>query len=137
MQNRAGAKWHSDAAIAPQVDSMPIKAIARAFRLQRIFETGQYATVEEISTVEKIDPSHVSRVLRLALLVPTIVEAVLNGRRNSTPTPAEAMASFPVEWKLQKGSRISSRRNTRHSGAIAGRNVRNATSRQMSDNGSS
>lgn len=94
--------------IAPQVDSTLVKAIARAFRWQRMLEAGQYATVKEIATVEKINPSYVSRVLRLTLLAPTIVEAVLNGRSNPTPTLAEVMAPFPVEWKLQRGSRIAS-----------------------------
>ena len=65
---------------APQVDSTLVKAIARAFRWQKMLETGRYATIKEIAKAEKINPSYVSRVLRLTLLAPATVEAVVDGR---------------------------------------------------------
>ena len=40
-----------------------------------------FATVEEIAAAEKINASYVGRVLRLTLLAPDIVEAILDGRR--------------------------------------------------------
>ena len=64
---------------APHVDSTLVKAIARAFRWQRMLETGQYATIKEIARAENINLSYVSRVLRLTLLAPATVEAILNG----------------------------------------------------------
>jgi hypothetical protein len=95
--------------LVPQIDSTMLKAIARAFRWQRMLETGRYATIKEIANAEKINPSYVSRVLRLTLLAPVTVEAILNGRADATPTLAEAMAPFPDEWARQhrsKGSRL-------------------------------
>jgi len=89
---------------APKVDSTLVKAIARAFRWQRMLENGRYATVKEIAKAERINPSYVSRVLRLTLLAPTMVEAVLDGRANAAPTLAQAMAPFPIEWSKQKGA---------------------------------
>ncbi|MFO1158487.1 MAG: hypothetical protein U1E60_06585 [Reyranellaceae bacterium] len=86
---------------AAHVDSTLIKAIARAFRWQRMLETGQYATIREIARAEKINPSYVSRVLRLTLLAPATSEAILDGRANAAPTLAEAMKVFPVEWSKQ------------------------------------
>ncbi|MFO1158491.1 MAG: hypothetical protein U1E60_06605 [Reyranellaceae bacterium] len=86
---------------APQVDRTLVKAIARAFRWQKMLETGQYATIKEIARAEKINPSYVSRVLRLTLLAPVTVEAILDGRANAAPTLAEAMKVFPVEWHWQ------------------------------------
>ena len=65
---------------AAHIDSTLVKAIARAFRWQKMLETGQYSTIREIAKAEKINPSYVSRVLRLTLLAPSIVEAVLDGR---------------------------------------------------------
>jgi hypothetical protein len=56
------------------------KALARAFRWQKMLETGGNATIKEIAKAEKINPSYVSRVLRLTLLAPTIVEAAIDGR---------------------------------------------------------
>ena len=82
---------------APHIDSALVKAIARAFRWQKMLETGQYGTIREIARAERINPSYVSRVLRLTLLAPTTVEAILEGRANMAPTLAEAMAVFPVE----------------------------------------
>lgn len=86
---------------APHIDGTLVKAIARAFRWQKMLETGQYATVREIAKAERINPSYVSRVLRLTLLAPATVEAILEGRADHAPTLAEAMGVFPVEWTKQ------------------------------------
>jgi hypothetical protein len=86
---------------APQIDTTLVKAIARAFRWQKMLETGQYATIKEIAKAKKINPSYVSRVLRLTLLAPATVEAILEGLADSAPTLAEAMKVFPVAWSQQ------------------------------------
>src|SRR3954447_26686023 len=64
-----------------QVDSTLVKALARAFRWRRMLETGRYGTIVELAAAEKITGSYVSRVLRLTLLAPVIVEAVLDRRQ--------------------------------------------------------
>jgi len=64
-----------------RVDNTLIKALARAFRWQRQLENGSYATVTELAAAERINAAYLGRVLRLALLSPEIVEAVLDGRR--------------------------------------------------------
>jgi hypothetical protein len=46
-----------------------------------MLENGTYATIAEIAAAEKINESYVGRVLRLTLLAPNIVEAILNGRQ--------------------------------------------------------
>jgi hypothetical protein len=86
---------------APHVDSTLVKAIARAFRWQAMLETGRYATIREIAKAEKINPSYVSRVLRLTLLAPYIVEAILDGRQPAEMTLAGLMAPFAVVWEEQ------------------------------------
>ena len=88
-------------AMAPHIDSTLVKAVARAFRWQKMLETGRYATIKEIATAEKINPSYVSRMLRLTLLAPATVEAILDGRAGAGPTLAEAMGVFPVVWEQQ------------------------------------
>ena len=88
-------------AMAPHIDSTLVKAIARAFRWQKMLETGRYATIKEIAKAEKINASYVSRVLRLTLLAPRTVEAILEGCASQGPTLAEAMGVFPVEWVKQ------------------------------------
>ena len=54
----------------PRVDNAMIKALARAFRWRKLLETGVYGTIEELAAAEKINPSYVSRVLRMTLLAP-------------------------------------------------------------------
>ena len=58
----------------PRVDNAMIKALARAFRWRKLLETGVCGTIEELAAAEKINPSYVSRSLRLTLLAPTIVD---------------------------------------------------------------
>lgn len=50
---------------------------------------------------------YVSRVLRLTLLAPAAVEAILDGRASAAPTLAETMKVFPVEWSEQGFYRIA------------------------------
>ena len=84
-----------------RVDNTLIKALGRAFRWRKLLETGVYATVEEIAAAEKINTSYVSRVLRLTLLAPEIVEAILDGRQPAEITLAGLMRPFPVIWREQ------------------------------------
>lgn len=93
-----GVPW---APTRTRVDNAMVKAIARAFRWRKLLETGAYGTVEEIAAAEKINDSYVSRVLRLTLLAPDIVEAIMNGRQPAGMTLAVLMESFPLAWPDQ------------------------------------
>ena len=84
---------------AARIDSTLVKALARAFRWRRMLESGVVSTVGEISVREKINKSYVSRVLRLTLLAPEIVEAILDGRQAPEVTLRGLMKGFPVEWE--------------------------------------
>lgn len=84
-----------------RVDSTMVKAIARGFRWRKLLEAGVHNTVEDIAAAEKINPSYVSRVLRLTLLAPDIVEAILDGRQGPEVTLTKLMKPFPVEWERQ------------------------------------
>ena len=66
---------------ASAADTTLVKALARAFRWRRMMETGRYGTINELAAAEKINSSYVSRLLRLTLLSPAIVEAILDGRQ--------------------------------------------------------
>ncbi|MDP7098094.1 MAG: hypothetical protein QF511_06200 [Rhodospirillales bacterium] len=85
-----------------RIDNTMIKALARAFRWRKLLETGVYATVEEIAAAEKINTSYISRILRLTLLAPDIIEIILDGRHPTDLTMAALMKPFPVEWEEQK-----------------------------------
>ena len=93
-------------AIAPRfhIDNVLVKAIARAFRWRELLERGEYATVVEIADAERINESYVSRLLRLTLLAPEIVEAILDGRQSPTITLAVLMRRLPVSWNDQRAA---------------------------------
>lgn len=56
-----------------------IKAVARAYRWRQILEAGDMATIAELAENEKVSPSYLTRVMRLTLLAPDIIEAILDG----------------------------------------------------------
>ena len=82
-------------------DSTLVKALARAFRWKRMLESGEFATIAELAEREGIAPSYMTRVLRLTLLAPDIVEAILDGKQRTEVTLARVLAPFPVEWEAQ------------------------------------
>jgi len=86
------------------VDTTVLKALARAHRWQRMLESGAFANVSDLATAERINASYLSRVLRLTLLAPEIVEAILDGRQPAEITLALLMKPFPVEWERQHGA---------------------------------
>ena len=85
----------------PRVDNTMVKAIARAHRWKRMLENGDFATISDLAAAEKINPSYLCRVLRLTLIAPDIVEAILDGRQPSGVQLDRLLAPFPVEWQLQ------------------------------------
>ena len=68
-----------------------------------MLESGEYATIREIAAVEKINEFYVGRVLRLTLLGPDIVEAIVRGRQPTGLRLDRLMRRFPVEWRDSAG----------------------------------
>jgi hypothetical protein len=66
-----------------------------------MLESGEFATIAELAKREGIAPSCVTRVLRLTLLAPEIVEAILEGRQEPEVTLARVLEPFPDEWGAQ------------------------------------
>lgn len=66
-----------------------------------MLETGDFSAIQEIAEAEHINPSYVSRVLRMTLLAPEMVEAIMEGGQPERLTMARAMQPFPVEWNRQ------------------------------------
>jgi hypothetical protein len=89
-------------AVCRHIDNAMVKAVARAFRWREMLENGTHATIAEIAAAEKINESYVGRVLRLTLLAPDIVEAILGGRQPAEMTLATLMRQFSVIWEQQR-----------------------------------
>jgi hypothetical protein len=86
----------------PQPDGTLIKALARAWRWQKLLDIGVYSSITEIAEAEAIGKSYVSRILRLALLAPDLVEAVLSGRRDQGMMLEHLERRLPADWQEQQ-----------------------------------
>jgi hypothetical protein len=67
-----------------------------------MLDEGVCGTIDELAKREGVNWGYLSRVLRLTLLAPEIVEAILDGRQPEGMRLEELMEGFPVEWDGQK-----------------------------------
>ena len=93
----------------PQPNGTLIKALARAWRWQRMLDEGVYTTVSEIGDAENISKSYISRILRLALLAPDIVETILAGRTDQELLLEQLERPLPAGWEEQRRRLLSAR----------------------------
>jgi len=84
-----------------KTDNTMVKALARAFRWKRMLESGEFVTLSELAEREGIAPSYMTRVLRLTLLAPEIVEAILDGTQGPEVTLSRVLEHFPLAWEQQ------------------------------------
>ena len=105
LRKRGGRKLMEmpDGASTPRqnVDNTMIKALARAFRWERMLESGEFTTIAELAAKEGLAVSYLARVLRLVQLAPEIVEAIVAGRQPSEMTLAALLEPFPAVWENQ------------------------------------
>ncbi|MBP7586393.1 MAG: hypothetical protein KBA72_00460 [Thermoanaerobaculia bacterium] len=92
-----GAEW----APRPRIDNAMVKALARAFRWRKMLDEGVHATIEDLAQAERLAPSYVSGILRLTLLAPEIVEAILDGRQQVDLQLDTLLEGFQLEWSRQ------------------------------------
>lgn len=85
-----------------RIDNTMVKALARAHRWKKLLDSGRFQTVQDLAEAEKINPSYIARVLRLTLLAPDIVEAILDGRQPPGLQLDDLLVPFPVEWVKQR-----------------------------------
>ncbi len=99
---RLNSEWRTQPwAPRPRVDNAMIKALARAFRWRKMLDTGEHATLEDLARAKCVAPSYASRILRLTLLAPDIVEAILDGRQPAELQLDDLLQGFPLEWEGQ------------------------------------
>jgi DNA-binding IscR family transcriptional regulator len=67
-----------------------------------MLESGEFITIAELAEREGIAPSYMTRVLRLTLLAPDIVVAILDGTQGPEVTLARMMAQTPLKWDEQR-----------------------------------
>jgi hypothetical protein len=70
--------------------------------VQKLLDDGVYTTVSEIGDAENISRSYVSRILRLALLSPDTIEAILGGRTDQSLMLERLERPLPASWVEQR-----------------------------------
>ena len=86
----------------PRPDETLLRALARGHRWKRILEGGNYRSAGELADTEGVSRSFVNRLLRLTLLAPEIVEAILEGRQPKAMQLEELTDAIPSEWEKQR-----------------------------------
>ena len=90
------------ASVTTRADPALVKALARAFRYQRMLDQGRYASLTELAAAERIERGYLGSLLRLTLLAPDIVEAILDGRASSTIGLPAVIEPIPEVWLKQR-----------------------------------
>ena len=85
-----------------QPDGTLVKALARAWRWQRMLDEGLYTSVSEIGDAENISKSYVSRILRLALLAPDLVEEIVAATADQALVLERLERPLPTSWEEQR-----------------------------------
>jgi hypothetical protein len=95
----------------PLVDRALVRALARAFRWQRLLDDGVHGTLNDLARAERVSQSHVSRLLRLTLLAPDIVEAILDGRQPDGLRLEYLLEGVADAWEEQRRALCARRSN--------------------------
>ena len=69
-----------------------------------MLDAGVHGTIEDLARAKGVYATSVSRVLRLALLSPAIVEAILDGRQPAEMKLDDLLEGFPLAWEGQRES---------------------------------
>jgi hypothetical protein len=89
-------------AATTRADPALVKALARAFRYQRLLDDGRYASISEMADAERIERGYLGSLSRLALLAPDIVGAILNRQAPSDLGLPRLLEPLPLSWMEQR-----------------------------------
>jgi hypothetical protein len=87
------------------LDLPMIRTLGKAFYWQRLLDEGRYRTTKELGQAIKLEPGWIAEVLRLTLLAPDIVEAILDGRQPrhlNLQTLRGRIDLLPRDWAEQR-----------------------------------
>ncbi len=67
-----------------------------------MLDEGAFGTLVDLARAKRLPPSYVSGVLRLTLLAPETVEAILDGRQAVEMQLDDLLKGFPLAWAEQR-----------------------------------
>ena len=84
-------------------DPSLLRIIARAHDINGCLMRGTDLTLHAIAGQERVTAGYISRLLRLPLLAPDIVTAIVNGKNPATHRQEMRLAlQIPVDWTVQR-----------------------------------
>ena len=86
----------------PQPQPPVVAALAKAMAWQKMMESGEVKSFEELGKREGVDRTYVRRILRLATLAPDIVEAIIDGTEPSGLSLRALSKNIPLMWDEQR-----------------------------------
>ena len=90
------------APVTTRADPTLVKALARAFRYQRMLDKGRYASISEMAKAERIERGYLGSLLRLTLLAPSIVKEILDARASDGAALQTYLEPIPEGWEQQR-----------------------------------
>ena len=76
--------------------------LARAFRWQELIDSGTYSNAIELARAVGKDTAYVARTVRLTLLAPEIIHAILHGTLKKSISMETLRKSWSENWEEQK-----------------------------------
>ncbi|MBS3652460.1 hypothetical protein KEU06_28135 [Pseudaminobacter sp. 19-2017] len=86
---------------ARYIDDALLRSLVQAFEWKRMLDEGECVSVSELAGATKLNHSFVSRVLRLTLLAPDVVEAILDGSQGTLVQRQAFLRGLPHRWAEQ------------------------------------
>ena len=82
-----------------------VKAIARGFRYRDMLDSGEYSSQVALAAKAGISRSYLSRLIRLTLLAPDIIEGIVEGREPEGLSVETLMrGDYPDDWIGQRAA---------------------------------
>lgn len=91
---------------APTSMDLPlVRTLGKAFYWERLIEIGEVANATELARLFKLEPGWVAEVLRMTLLAPDIVRAIVDGRQPrhlNLHAVRGRQKEVPLDWEEQR-----------------------------------
>jgi hypothetical protein len=82
-------------------DPHVLRAIARAWKWRRQLESGAVSTIQDIAAAENVSDRFIGRMIRLAYLAPSVLEALVIARRPPATAINDLVAMVELPWGEQ------------------------------------
>jgi len=82
-------------------DPHVLRAVARAWKWRRQLESGAVSTIQDIAVAENVSDRFVGRMIRMAYLAPSVLEALVIARRPPAIAINDLTAVAELPWDGQ------------------------------------